>query len=385
LSSNACKKPWAVLAYGFLLCLKTNKHLEETNLNLNLIGQNERIEKNFAPYQEQGYTLGRVALEHKRMYRIWTENGEPLCEVSGKFSFMASEREDYPAVGDWVVLQERVNENRGTIHAVLPRSSKFSRKSAGNVTEEQIVAANVDTIFLVNSLNEDLNLRRIERYLLLTWESGANPVIILSKADLCENIASKIAEVETVALGVPIIVISAIENNGIESLEDYLQPGKTVALLGSSGVGKSTITNILLGTEKQTVQEIRIGDDKGKHTTTHREMILLPNGSILIDTPGMRELQLWESSDALAESFADIESLTDICRFRDCKHEKEPGCAVHTAIENGELSEERLYSYKKLLRELAYLDRKVDKKAQSDEKKHWKNISKQMKQKSKMK
>jgi ribosome biogenesis GTPase / thiamine phosphate phosphatase len=368
----------------FYYVKKQQKH-GGTNLNLKLMGLNERIEKEFASYKEQGYTLGRVALEHKRMYRVWTENGEPLCEVSGKFSFMASGREDYPAVGDWVVIQERVNENRGTIHTILPRCSKFSRKSAGLVTEEQIVAANVDTIFLVNSLNDDLNLRRIERYLLLTRESGANPVIILSKADLCHDIAEKILEVETVALGVPIIVISALESKGIENLQDYLQPGKTVALLGSSGVGKSTITNILLGIDKQIVQEIRSGDDKGKHTTTHREMILLPNGSILIDTPGMRELQLWESSDGVSESFSDIESLTETCRFRDCKHEKEPGCAVHLAIENGELSIERLTSYKKLLKELAYLDRKVDKKAQSDEKKHWKNITKQVKQKSKMK
>lgn len=346
---------------------------------------NERVEKEFAIYKEQGYTLGRVALEHKRMYRVWTENGEPLCEVSGKFSFMASGREDYPAVGDWVIIQERVSENRGTIHSVLPRSSKFSRKSAGLVTEEQIVAANVDTIFLVNSLNEDLNLRRIERYLLLTWESGATPVIILSKADLCQDVAEKIAEVESVALGVPVFAISAFEKSGIEELQEYLRPGKTVALLGSSGVGKSTITNLFLGMEKQAVQEIRSGDDKGKHTTTHREMILLPNGAILIDTPGMREIQLWESSDGVSESFADIESLMQNCRFRDCKHEKEPGCAVHIAIENGELSQDRLHSYKKLLRELAYLDRKVDKKAQSDEKKHWKNITKQVKQKSKAK
>jgi ribosome biogenesis GTPase / thiamine phosphate phosphatase len=372
-------------AYGFLLWKKLIKSiLEEQILNLNLIGMTEQIKEQFATYEGQGYTVGRIALEHKRMYRVWTENGEPLCEVSGKFLFIASGREDYPAVGDWVVLQERTNENKGTIHAVLPRKSKFSRKAAGNTTEEQIVAANVDTIFLVNSLNDDLNLRRIERYLLLTWESGANPVIILSKADLCENIEEKITEVESVALGVPIIVISAIENNGIDKLQEYLQPGKTVALLGSSGVGKSTITNILLGVEKQLVKEIRSGDDKGKHTTTHREMILLPNGAVLIDTPGMRELQLWESSDGVSESFSDIESLTKICRFRDCKHEKEPGCAVHIAIENGELPEERLYSYKKLLKELAYLDRKVDKKAQSDEKKHWKNITKQVKQKSKI-
>jgi ribosome biogenesis GTPase / thiamine phosphate phosphatase len=359
--------------------------LEEDKLNLDILGINAGIENEFEAFKEQGYTLGRVALEHKRMYRVWTENGEMLCEVSGKFAFVARRREDYPAVGDWVVLHERPEEKAGTIHAVLPRSSKFSRKSAGLVTEEQIVAANVDTVFLVNSLNEDLNLRRIERYLLLTWESGANPVIILSKGDLCDHVDEKIAEVEKVALGVPVIAISARESIGLEQLLPYLLPGKTIALLGSSGVGKSTITNTLLGAEKQAVREIRSGDSKGKHTTTHREMILLPNGSILIDTPGMRELQLWESSEGVSGSFSDIESLSEECRFRDCRHENEPGCAVQMAIEAGSLDRERLGSYQKLLKELSYLERKVDKKAQAHEKKQWKNLSKQIKQHSKLK
>lgn len=345
------------------------------------MGFNSYFQKEFEGYQNQEFILGRVALEHKRLYRVWTEHGELLCEVSGKFAFEAVSREDYPAVGDWVVIKGRINEQKGTIHHILPRQSKFSRKAAGLTTDEQIVATNVDTVFLVNSLNEDLNLRRIERYLLLTWESGANPVIVLTKADLTENVDEKVALVESIALGVPVIPVSVVGEVGLEKLESHLAPGKTIALLGSSGVGKSTLTNYFLGTSKQKVQDIREDDAKGRHTTTHRELILLPNQSILIDTPGMRELQLWEGEDGIAESFSDIESLADQCKFRDCKHENEPGCAVVQAIEDGIFDSDRLISYKKLLKELAYLDRKLDKKAQSDEKKRWKNISKAVKQK----
>jgi ribosome biogenesis GTPase / thiamine phosphate phosphatase len=352
-------------------------------LNLLTFGLTNTIKTDFETVRtEESMIIGRVALEHKRMYRLWAEHGELLAEVSGKFSFQAESREDYPAVGDWVVVKPRIPEGKGTITAVLPRKSKFSRKMAGNTTEEQIVAANVDTVFLVNSLNEDLNMRRIERYLLLAWESGANPVIVLSKADLCPNVLEKISEVETITFGgVPIIAISAALDEGLEQLEEYLQPGKTVALLGSSGVGKSTLTNALLGEEKQLVQDIRQSDDKGRHTTTHREMILLPNGSILIDTPGMRELQLWESPDGLMETFSEIEELATACKFRDCGHTDEPGCAILGAIEAGQISRERLVSYHKLQKELAYLERKADKRAQAEEKRHWKNITKQVRQK----
>ncbi|MCM3704889.1 ribosome small subunit-dependent GTPase A [Cytobacillus firmus] len=343
-------------------------------MTINRLGFDHFFKEAFSAYDEKEYQMGRVALEHKRMYRIWTDKGEMLCEVSGKFSFDASSREDFPAVGDWVVIKERADEKRGTIHAVLPRKSKFSRKAAGVNTEEQIVAANVDTIFLVNSLNEDLNLRRLERYLLLTWESGAAPVIVLTKADLCENPEKKLAEVETVAMGVPVISISVMEEKGIELLKPFLEPGETIALFGSSGVGKSTLTNYLLGADKQRVQEIR-SDDKGKHTTTHRELILLPDGAILIDNPGMRELQLWESESGLSESFTDIEQAAHDCRFRDCTHDNEPGCAVLRLIEEGSISAARLNSYKKLLKELAYLDRKQNKRAQAEERKRWKKLS----------
>ncbi len=345
--------------------------------NLKNIGMSAELNSLFNETYPDGLKLGRVALEHKHSYRVWLDEGEYLCTLAGKLTFEANGREDLPAVGDWVAVQASPGEMRGIIKGILPRKSKFSRKAAGQVTEEQIVAANVDTVFIVNSLNDDLNLRRIERYLLLAWESGSNPVIVLSKADLVTDLQAKLDQVSSVAIGVPVIAVSVLEGKGIEDLQAYLTPGKTIALIGSSGVGKSSLVNYFTGFEKQLVQEIRESDDKGKHTTTHREMVRLPGGAILIDTPGMREIQLWTSEDGITESFADIEEYADACKFRDCSHKNEPGCAVVSAIQEGLLEESRLVSYKKLQKELAFIDRKLDKKAQADEKKHWKNISKE--------
>lgn len=338
------------------------------------LGWNSFFEKAFEPYLNEGYQVGRVSLEHKHMYRVQTEVGESLAEVSGKMRHLALRREDYPAVGDWVVLSIRGEEQRATIHAVLPRKSKFSRKVAGQVTEEQIVATNVDTVFLFTALNLDFNLRRIERYMVLAWESGANPVIVLSKADLCVDPEALAAEVAAVAVGVPIHIISSAENRGLDELAAYISPGQTVALLGSSGVGKSTLVNRIYGKDILDTGDIRSGDDKGKHTTTHRELISLPGGGILIDTPGMRELQLWDVSDGLSTSFQDIEELAGMCFFQDCKHENEPKCAVRQALVEGTLAVERFNNYLKLQKELAYLARKEDKGLQAAEKAKWKKI-----------
>lgn len=292
------------------------------------------------------------------MYKLYTEAQEVLAEISGKFRFEVLEQEEYPAVGDWVVISLRAEEKRATIHKVLPRKSKFSRKVAGLETREQIVAANVDKVFLVNALNRDFNIKRIERYLIMAWESGADPVIILSKADLCDDLEEKLMEVERTAVGVPIHVISTVDGRGLDELNQYLIPGRTIALLGSSGVGKSTLINHLAQKELQKTNEVREYDDRGRHTSTSREMFVLDSGTIMIDTPGMREIQMWSGEDGLTEAFEDIEKLAARCKFTDCKHKKEPGCAVREAIENGKLSSERFESYIKLQKEIRIAERK---------------------------
>ncbi|WP_139892354.1 ribosome small subunit-dependent GTPase A [Bacillus sp. D386] len=346
--------------------------MEEFKLNLKQLGWNQHFEEAFKQFSNKEYTVGRVALEHKGMYRVFSADGNLLAEVTGKMRHEAKESSDFPAVGDWVAITSRKEEQKATIHAVLPRRSKFSRKKAGVTTEEQLVAANIDTIFLVNALNTDFNMRRLERYLLMAWESGANPVIILSKSDLCDDVDQKIREVEAVALGVPIHAISAENRMGLEQLDPYIQEGKTVALLGSSGTGKSTLTNVLYGDSILEVKSIRKDDDKGRHTTTHRELVILNGGGIIIDTPGMRELQLWEADEGISHSFTDIEELASQCKFTDCKHKTEPSCAVQEAISNKTLSKERFASYLKLQRELAYLNRKENQRAALAEKAKWK-------------
>ncbi|MGB8002330.1 MAG: ribosome small subunit-dependent GTPase A [Anaerobacillus sp.] len=342
-------------------------------MKLTNLGWNPFFANEYDAFKEGSLEPARVKLEHRGSYEVSTGDHKYVAEISGKFRFDVDLREQLPAVGDWVLITPQEG-NRAIIHHLLPRKSKFSRKIAGNTTEEQIVAANIDTVFLVNALNQDFNPSRIERYLVMAWESGANPVIVLSKADLCQNVEEKVQSVSGIAVGVPIHVVSSASGSGLEELALYLTEGTTTALLGSSGAGKSTLINKLYGNDIQTVQDIREGDGKGKHTTTSRELIVLQGGGVVIDTPGMRELQLWETNH-ISQSFQDIEELSELCYFRDCKHDGEPKCEIELAIEEGRLEERRLENYRKFIRELAFLERRSNKKAQLEERKKWKKLA----------
>ena len=323
--------------------------------------------------EENEYSPARIAEEQRGFFHVWAECGEMLAEVSGKLRHEACSREELPAAGDWVLVKARRAEGRATIHRVLRRKSKFSRKAAGATTEEQIIAANVDALFLVMALDRDFAPRRVERYLTLAWESGARPVVVLSKADLAADAAASVCEVEEVAMGAPVIAVSAVTGEGFADLQSFLVPRQTAALVGSSGVGKSTIINQWMGSEVQAVADIGAGTGRGRHTTTARQLIRLPSGALVLDTPGMRELQLWDGA-SVENTFADIEALAGKCRFRDCRHKKEPGCAVARAILKGELAEDRLESYRKLEREARFLEIKQDVRARLEQKQLWKKL-----------
>jgi ribosome biogenesis GTPase len=316
----------------------------------------------------------RVTVEHKHFYRVVAACGEMRADVAGRLRHRATGRDGFPAVGDWVLVQPLPLEKRATIHHILERRSKLSRKAAGLETQEQILAANINTAFLLQSLNRDFNPRRLERYLTMAWDSGANPVVLLTKLDLCRDVGPFLDQVEVVAGGVPVHALSAITGEGLESLDPYLRFGESVVMLGSSGVGKSTLVNQLAGAHLLEVREIREHDDRGRHTTAQRQLILLPRGGIVIDTPGMRELQLWAAG--LDRTFADVEDLARECRFRDCNHETEPGCRVRTALQEGILDPSRFHSYRKLGAELKYLERRRDAFSMAKEKEKWKKIHK---------
>ena len=342
---------------------------------LQAYGWNDRFAAVFAELAGPGRVPARVVLEHTHIYRVATEEGEVLARVSGRLRHHAGARADFPGVGDWVVL-EPVAEGDARIHAVLPRASRFSRRAAGDVTEEQVVAANIDTVFLVGGLDRDFNPRRIERYLVVGWESGATPVVLLNKADLVDEPARFVDAVRSVAPGVDVHPVSARQPETLEVLHQYLGTGRTAALLGSSGVGKSSIVNRLVGFDLLRTQDVRITDSRGRHTSTARQMVLLERGGILIDTPGMRELQLWESGDMSADAFADIAALADACRFRDCRHLQEPGCAVRAAAAAGELSSTRLEGFHKLAAEREFQARQLDARAILEDKRKAKMMGK---------
>ena len=329
-------------------------------MTLEDLGWTPRFAAAFTPHAAEGLEPARVSLEHTHIYRVITAEAERLARVAGRLRHGATGRADFPAVGDWVVLEPAASGGEARIHAVLPRATHFSRRAAGNPTEEQVVAANIDVVFLVSGLDHDFNPRRIERYLVTAWESGAAPVIVLNKADLVPDPAALVAEVQAVAPGVPVIAVSARVAGSVEALRAHLPNGRTAALLGSSGVGKSSIANALIGSDVLRTHEVRESDSRGRHTTTGRQLVRLPGGGILIDTPGMRELQLWEAGESVAGAFSDIDALADGCRFRDCRHAAEPGCAVIAAAAAGTLPAARLESFRKLQGEQSFVAAQQD-------------------------
>jgi ribosome biogenesis GTPase len=320
----------------------------------------------FEQLQDDHLIAARVAAQHRGAYVVWSADGELRARAAGRLFYAHEVGEPSPAVGDWVGVRE------STITSILPRRSAFIRKRAGLGSDEQVLAANVHTAFLLTGLDDDFSLRRLERYITTAWDSGAEPVVVLTKADLCDNVAEAVLQVETVAIGVPVYPISNVTGTGVDELERHLPPGRTVVLLGSSGVGKSTLLNRLAGAELMRTAEIA-ADGTGRHTTTHRELVRLPGGALVIDTPGLRELQFWEGD--VSAAFEDIEALALECRFRDCAHASEPGCAVLEAVDDGTLALDRLRSWRKFQRELEAVAARTDRRLRIARKKRWKAIA----------
>jgi ribosome biogenesis GTPase len=309
---------------------------------------------------QDGCVPGRVVSQQRGLWRVVGDFEECWAEPSGKFRKESESGGDWPAVGDWVSAEIRESQTTALIHHVLTRRSRFVRKVAGKQIEEQVIVANIDVALIVAAMDGDFNVRRIERYLAQCWESGAHPAIVLNKADACENPRELLTEIEGIAMGAAVFLVSAKTGEGLEALEASFKKGQTIVLLGSSGVGKSTLVNRLLQEERQTTHEVRESDSRGRHTTTSRELFMLPSGTMIIDTPGLRELQLWNAAEGLTQTFADVDELAGQCRFTDCQHQSEPGCAVQGALASGILDAERLESWRKLRREQEFLLRKVD-------------------------
>jgi ribosome biogenesis GTPase len=320
----------------------------------------------FEQLHDDNLLAARIAAQHRGAYVVWTADGELRARAAGRLYYEHEVGEAVPAVGDWVGVRDT------TITSILPRRTAFIRKRAGLGSDEQVLAANVDTAFLLAGLDDDFSLRRLERYITIAWESGAEPVVVLTKADLCDDVAHALLQVESVAIGVSVYPISNVTGAGLDELAAHLRPGRTVVLLGSSGVGKSTLLNTLAGTELMRTGELA-DDGTGRHTTTHRELVRLPGGALAIDTPGLRELQFWDGD--VGAAFDDIEALATECRFRDCAHSREPGCAVLGAVDEGTLALDRLRSWRKFQRELESIAARTDHRLRVARKKRWKEIA----------
>ncbi len=346
---------------------------------LRRLGWDARWEEAAAAFRGPGRDFGRVIVERRESYVLGAAEGDREAEVSGRFQFEADSPADFPKVGDWVVLTDYPAEGKAVIHAVLPRRSRLSRSAAGRRTEEQVLAANADVILLVQGLDFDFNVRRLERQMVMIRESGAEPAVLLNKADLRPDVDPFLAEARAALPDAAVLAVSTRTPDGLATLRAYLRPARTHLLIGSSGVGKSTLINALAGRDLLPTAAVREDDSKGRHTTTRRELIVLPGGALLIDTPGVREFGLWEADEAVEDIFADIAALARECRYKDCVHGREDGCAVRAAIDSGELDAGRLESYVKLRKELAFREAKRREKPGSDKKEWSKAIHKAFK------
>jgi ribosome biogenesis GTPase len=341
---------------------------------LDALGWNAELASAFEQLQDDNLFPARIAAQHRGEFALLAEEGEVRARAAGRLFYAHEVGGQLPAVGDWVAVTPPA-----TIASILPRRSAFIRKNAGQDSTEQVLAANVDSAFLLAGLDDDFSLRRLERYITIAWESGAQPVIVLTKTDLSLEVDEAVLAVETVAIGVPVHAISNVTGDGLAALDSYLQPGRTVVLLGSSGVGKSTLLNRLAGEEVMLTREVA-ADGTGRHTTTHRELVQLPAGGMVIDTPGLRELQFWEGD--LTAAFEDLEALALECKFRNCAHISEPGCAIQTAVDDGTLELDRLRSWRKLQRELEAIAARTDTRLRIARKKRWKQMASVTRQKS---
>jgi ribosome biogenesis GTPase len=348
-------------------------------LNLKDFGWNSHFQKHSDEYriglENKALIPARVLFQSRGTYRLISETGELWGEIGGALRYEAPDSASLPACGDWVLADDPKGCNRTVARFLLPRRTSFFRKQAGTSVGPQVVAANVDTVFLVSGLDSDFNPRRIERYLAIAWESGARPVVVLNKADACINVPARLAEATSLAPGVPVFAVSAIEGSGLNEILRYSGRGETIAFLGSSGVGKSSIVNRLLGRSAQQIRETDPHTGRGMHTTAAQQLFLLPSGGLIMDTPGMRELQIWSADMGLDATFEDIKTLAEGCRFRDCTHQTEPGCRVRALVERGELDSGRLANYFKLSREAQYVELKSVHSASWLEKERWRKVA----------